>query len=150
MCLAGFRAVGSSILDAGSKENRSRADQVLPHECRSARGCWSRWPRVRERVRHPASVRSPADDRVVRVEPFIGQSIQMSHVIKEVLPPVVIGPLHQVFHEGHVFFAAVEVPTPTQQLSPLTVDRCRASDADSTSGAVAPNKPPGRPDRYDP
>ena len=39
----------------------------------------------------------------------------MSQIIQEVLPPVVIGPLHQVFHEGHVFFAAVKTPTPTQQ-----------------------------------
>jgi hypothetical protein len=54
-------------------------------------------------------------DDVVRVEPFIRQSIQMSQIIKEVLPSVVIGPLHQVFHEGNVFFAAVKTSTATQQ-----------------------------------
>jgi hypothetical protein len=58
---------------------------------------------------------SHALDDVVRVEPFIGQSIQMSQVIQEVLPPVAIGPFHQVFHEGHVFFAAVKTSTATQQ-----------------------------------
>ena len=63
-----------------------------------------------------AAARDPhALDDVVRVEPFVRQPIQMSQIIKEVLPPVVIGPLHQVFHEGHVFFAAVKTPTATQQ-----------------------------------
>jgi len=52
---------------------------------------------------------------VVCVEPFIGQAIQMSQVIKKVLPAVVIGPLHQIFHEVNVFFAAVKTPTATQQ-----------------------------------
>ena len=54
---------------------------------------------------------------VVRVEPIVRQSIQMSHVIKKFLPPIVIGPLHQIFHEANVFFAAVKTPTATQQLS---------------------------------
>ena len=63
-----------------------------------------------------AAARDPhALDDVVRVEPFVRQPIQMSQIIKEVLPPVVIGPLHQVFHEGHVFFAAVKTSTATQQ-----------------------------------
>jgi hypothetical protein len=52
---------------------------------------------------------------VVCVEPFIGQTIQMSQVIKKVLLAVVIGPLHQIFHEVNVFFAAVKTPTATQQ-----------------------------------
>ncbi|MFT5095852.1 MAG: hypothetical protein ACI93T_004711, partial [Porticoccaceae bacterium] len=71
--------------------------------------------RVGSHVDRAAARDSHTLDDVVRVEPFIGQSIQMSQIIQEVLPPVVIGPLHQVFHEGHVFFTAVKTPTPTQQ-----------------------------------
>ena len=52
---------------------------------------------------------------VVCVEPFIGQAIQMSQVVKKVLPPVVIGPLQQVLHEADVFFTAVKTPAATQQ-----------------------------------
>jgi hypothetical protein len=62
-----------------------------------------------------AATDSHALDDVVCVEPFIRQSIQMREIIKEPPPPVVIGPLHQVFHERNVFSAAVEAPTATQQ-----------------------------------
>ena len=71
--------------------------------------------RVGSYVDRAAARDSHALDDVVCVEPFIGQSIQMSQIIKEVLPPVVIGTFHQVFHEGHVFFAAVKTSTATQQ-----------------------------------
>jgi len=71
--------------------------------------------RVGSHVDRAAARDSHALDDVVCVEPFIRQSIQMSQIIQEVLPPVVIGPLHQVFREGHVFFAAVKTSTPTQQ-----------------------------------
>jgi len=53
-------------------------------------------------------------DNVVRVEPFVRKLLQMREIIKELLPPVVIGPLHQVFHERNVLFAAVEAPTATE------------------------------------
>jgi|GEM_PF-1749245 len=71
--------------------------------------------RVGAHVDRAAARDTHALDDVVCVEPFIGQSIQMSQIIKEVLPPVVIGPLHQVFHERNVFLAAVEAPTAAQQ-----------------------------------
>tara|TARA_Y100000385_G_C13052534_1_gene620465 strand:- start:301 stop:660 length:360 start_codon:yes stop_codon:yes gene_type:complete len=71
--------------------------------------------RVGPHVDRAAARDSHALDDVICVEPFIGQSIQMSQIIKVVLPPVVIGPFHQVFHEINVFFAAVKTPTATQQ-----------------------------------
>ena len=52
---------------------------------------------------------------VIRVQSFVGQSIQVSEVIKEVLPSVAIGTFHQIFHEVHVFFAAVKTSTAAKQ-----------------------------------
>ena len=48
---------------------------------------------------------------IVRAEPFVRKSVQMSEIIKELLSPIVVGPLHQFFHEGDVLFAAGKVPT---------------------------------------
>jgi len=71
--------------------------------------------RIGSHVDRAAARDSHTFDDVVRVELFIGQSIQMSHIIKEVLPPVIVRALHQVFHEVNVFFTAVKTPTATQQ-----------------------------------
>jgi len=55
----------------------------------------------------------PFDD-VVCVEPLIGQPTQMSKIIQELLPPVVVGTFDKIFHEADILFTTVEVPTAAQ------------------------------------
>ena len=71
--------------------------------------------RVGSHVDGAAANDSHTRDDVVGVEPFIRQSIQMRQIVQKLLPPIVIGPLHQVFHEGDVLFATGKLSTATQQ-----------------------------------
>jgi hypothetical protein len=53
-------------------------------------------------------------DDVVGVEPTIGQSFQIRHIIEKLFPAVRVTLLDQLLHEGDVRFTTVEIPTAAQ------------------------------------
>lgn len=71
--------------------------------------------RVGSHADRAAAGNSHALDDVVRVERLVRKSIQVREIIKKLLPPVVVGSLDELFHEGDVLFTAVEISTATQQ-----------------------------------
>jgi hypothetical protein len=70
---------------------------------------------VGSHVDRAAARNSHALDDVVSVKRLVRQSIQVRKIIKELLPPVVVGSFDEVFHEGDVLLAALKVPAVTQQ-----------------------------------
>ena len=53
-------------------------------------------------------------DDVVSVKPLVRQAFQMSKIIKELFPAVIVGSFDQLFHEGEVLFATFKVPAAAQ------------------------------------
>lgn len=70
--------------------------------------------RVRPHTYRAAAADPHVGHDVVRVQPGIRQSAQLSRVFEILLLPVVVGSTDQVFHEVHILFAALEVPAAAQ------------------------------------
>jgi hypothetical protein len=71
--------------------------------------------RVGSHPNRAAATDTHARDDVVRVEPFVGQSLQMSQILEERFPSIVVGTFHQCFHKRNVLFATGKVSTAAKQ-----------------------------------
>lgn len=65
-------------------------------------------------VDRAAATDANALDDVVRVEHCVGQSLQMSKVIKKLPATILVGSFDQIFHEGDIRFASIKIPTAAQ------------------------------------
>ena len=74
------------------------------------------WYRIRvgSHIDCAAATDASVFDDVVGVEHCIGQSSQMSKVVKELLATIVVGSFDQIFHEGDISFSSFKVATAAQ------------------------------------